>query len=143
MSELEKLDKRNNINSDILIVEDNKYNRFVVICFLKKMQLSYDIAKNGLEGVNMIIKKNYRLVLMDIHMPVMNGKDAIKEIIKKNHPPIIVMTANAYQFDKEICRKLGAISFISKPLDYDKFQKNINKFIIPKEIIEQKNINVV
>lgn len=143
MSNLSKLDKATNNSSDVLIVEDNKYNRYVVISYLKNMGLTYDIAINGEESVNMTKKNKYRIILMDMHMPVMNGPDAIKEIVKKTHPPIIVMTANVYQFDKENCRELGAVNFISKPIDYDKFKIKINKYILPKEIIDQKDSTTV
>ena len=143
MSNLEKLDKTINTNSDVLIVEDNKFNRYVIISFLKNMELTYDIAVNGKDGVYMTSNNMYRIILMDMHMPIMNGVDAIKEIVKKSHPPIIVMTANVYNFDKENCRELGATSFISKPIDFDKFKKKINKYILSKEIIDLKKITTV
>lgn len=69
-------------NKELLIVEDNPDNRFLIKAFLKKKNYQLDIAKNGIEAVEKFKSKLYDLVLMDIQMPEMNGYQAVNEIRK-------------------------------------------------------------
>ena len=85
------------------------------------MGLDVDIAGNGVEGVKAIERQRYDLVLMDIQMPVMNGYEATKEIRRlkdkqKSCIPIIAMTANAMDGDREKCLEAGMDDYVSKPI---------------------------
>lgn len=77
-------------------------------------------------------KESFDLILMDLHMPIMNGFDATKTIkaeLKENCPPIIAVTANALKGDRERCLTEGMDEFISKPVKREVVQKLINQFL--------------
>ncbi|MBU2511020.1 response regulator [bacterium] len=110
----------------ILLAEDNLINQRVAIKVLKKLGFSCDIANNGLEALNIIKESSrYNLVLMDCQMPEMDGFEATKAIreLEKDrgkHTPIIAMTANAMQGDREKCLEVGMDDYVSKPIERDK-----------------------
>lgn len=110
------------LNKNILLVEDNKLNQFVASQFLNKWNASVDIANNGVEALQLLERKEYDIVLMDIQMPEMNGLDASKIIRSKNSMvlqhdiPIIALTANAFNETRNEIEKAGMNAFVSKPL---------------------------
>ncbi len=114
-------DEYKNIRFDasILVSEDIETNRFIVSEMLKSMGCSVDIAVNGKEAVEKIFEKagDYDLVLMDMHMPVMDGKEALKKI-RKDFPnlPVVALTANVLPGEREKCIEEGFSGFIGKPL---------------------------
>lgn len=104
----------------ILLAEDNLINQKVAVANLKKFGHMVDIAKNGLEAVEMVRKNYYDLILMDIQMPEMDGYEATtiireEEAEKGTHTPIIAMTANSFEADRERCLAIGMDDYISKP----------------------------
>lgn len=104
----------------ILLVEDNVVNQKVATMMLKKLGYDIDIANNGLEALDCITTKQYDLVLMDIHMPEMDGLEATSEIKKrlpaKQQPRIVAMTASAMKEDKIQAYSVGMNAFLSKPV---------------------------
>ena len=103
---------------DILIVEDNPVNQKLIAFLLARSGYSYDIADNGAAALDKLEGAEYRLVLMDMMMPVMNGYDATRAI--RNNPkmkglPIIALTANAMKGEDEKCRQVGCNDYIAKP----------------------------
>ena len=119
-------------NSRILLVEDNEINQFVVDELLKGVGYSVDIANNGEEALQKIGLEQYDLVLMDIHMPVMDGLTATR-MIRKNeefsHLPIIAMTANAMQTDKEKSLNNGLDDHITKPISPEVLYSTLDKWL--------------
>ena len=107
----------------ILLVEDNLLNQKITTFSLQKKAHEVEIANNGLEAVNMYAENSYDVVLMDIMMPVMDGLEATQNIRKveqeKNLPrtPIIAITANTLDNDREKCIEIGMDDFMSKPFD--------------------------
>lgn len=104
----------------VLLVEDNKLNQEVAREILNQFGFDIDIAENGKEAVSMISERNYDMVLMDMQMPVMDGIEAtvkIRENEEFKDMPIIAMTANAMEKDKERCKIAGMNDHISKPID--------------------------
>ncbi len=112
----------------ILLTEDNPLNQEIAAAILSEAGFEVDIAENGRIAVDTISKVKagyYRIVLMDIQMPVMNGYEAAKEIRKlkdkkKAAIPIIAMTANAFDEDKQEALDSGMNGHIAKPIDVDK-----------------------
>jgi CheY-like chemotaxis protein len=106
----------------ILLVEDNPVNQKVAIRSLKKLGLEADIASNGLEAISMLERACYDLVLMDVQMPEMDGFDATRHIranpglAPNDSVPIIAMTANAMQGDRELCLDSGMNDYLTKPI---------------------------
>jgi len=107
-------------DAQILLVEDNDLNQQVAIELLKEGGFAVDLAENGSEAVRMVGEKPYDTVLMDMQMPVMDGVAATREIRKDRRfaeLPILAMTANAMQGDRELCLEAGMNDHIAKPID--------------------------
>lgn len=106
----------------ILVAEDNNANQELIKILLSKYGLTYDLATNGLEAVNLYKKNNYDLILMDEQMPVMDGNAAVQAIIKYEkekglrHTPISALTANVIKGARERGLKSGFDSFLGKPI---------------------------
>lgn len=127
-SEIERLEKNSapekpilpQKDISILVVEDNLINQKVVMKVLERIGFPTEIANNGFEAVEMVQKKSYDLVFMDMEMPEMDGIEAtqkIRDLGEKAHSPtIIAMTANATTEDKKRCFDAGMQDFISKPI---------------------------
>ncbi len=120
----------------LLLVEDNPVNQKVAIAMLKKLGLTdVDLAVNGKEAVEMSAEKHYALVLMDCQMPVMSGYEASNLIRKREqttkgiHLPIIAMTANAMEGDREKCLQAGMDDYISKPVKVESLQETLSHWI--------------
>ena len=104
--------------SRILIAEDNEINQLIACEYLKEAGFVYSIANNGAEAVSMAEQNDYDLILMDIQMPEMDGLTAagiIRSKKKFDHIPILAMTANAMQSDRERSLKAGMDDHITKP----------------------------
>lgn len=120
------------VDKKILVVEDNKLNQKITCKILEKKNLKCEIANNGEEAVNLSAKNQYDLILMDIHMPVMDGIEATKVIRKKDKKiPIIALTAvNISEEIKEFL-KYGFNDIIPKPykteLFYEKIYTNLQE----------------
>ncbi|MEM1135619.1 MAG: response regulator [Bacteroidota bacterium] len=116
----------------ILVAEDNETNQIVVKTFLDQWNLEVELAENGKIAVDKLQDGNYDLVLMDVHMPELDGYSATKTIREdlqtpKSEVPIIAMTAAALQGESEKCFASGMDDYITKPIDkkllYQKIQK--------------------
>ncbi|WP_346292303.1 response regulator [Sphaerothrix gracilis] len=105
----------------ILIAEDNRVNQQLVLRILAKMGYRADIAGNGLEVLEALQRQNYDAILMDVHMPEMDGFEATRAICQRfsetERPRIIAMTANAMQGDREKCLQAGMQDYVSKPIN--------------------------
>jgi signal transduction histidine kinase/CheY-like chemotaxis protein len=102
---------------NVLIVEDNELNRFLAVTILKKWNANIHIAENGEEAVAAVKNKVIDVILMDIQMPVMDGvaaSIAIRNELNSN-VPIIALTANALESEKEKCWQAGMNEYITKP----------------------------
>lgn len=110
----------------ILIVEDNKINQVVTQNLLKKANYEYVVVNNGLEALNEAKNTKFDLILMDINMPIMNGKDATRYIREFDiHIPIIALTASDVDSVKRDCDGIGFNDIIYKPFDTYEFYQII------------------
>lgn len=103
----------------ILVAEDNLVNQKLLISLLDKNGFKADVANNGKEAVDICSQNTYDLIFMDMQMPILNGIEASKEIIKMSPgkpPKIVAVTANVLQEDKEACFEAGMDDFITKPV---------------------------
>ena len=139
----------NNIHA--LIVEDNPINQKMIQHTLKNMGISSECANNGQEGVDAYVANShkYDVIFMDIQMPVLNGVDATKAILKYEtssnvtHTPIIAVTANALKGDRERFISEGMDEYVSKPINLKKFIAVLNKFFsdrIASNSIEDRSV---
>lgn len=121
----------------ILLVEDNELNREIAIAILNDCGCEIEVATNGLEAVKKIIEAPsdyYKLILMDVQMPIMNGYKATSEIrkledVKKASIPIIAMTANAFAEDRKKALEVGMNEHIAKPISPNVLMKVISENI--------------
>ena len=115
----------------VLLAEDNSVNQMVAVALLKKMGLAVDVVANGSEAIKALELIPYDLVLMDCQMPVMDGYEATHVIrdpasqVLNHKIPVVAMTANAMQGDREKCLKAGMDDYISKPVNMADLQKVI------------------
>ncbi len=120
-------------NSKILIVEDNEINRLVVGGMLEKAGHKVYQAHDGSEGVRMSEAEHYDLILMDISMPVMDGRAATRAIREGSgrsaHTPIIALTANAMAEEQEAFISDGMNAVLTKPLSRDALDKVIKHWV--------------
>ena len=106
----------------ILLVDDNEVNQVVGAAMIEQLGLSYDTAATGLEALQRSAEKSYALILMDMEMPEMDGLTATlrirqREALAGGRVPIIAMTANALQGDRERCFAAGMDGYVAKPIN--------------------------
>jgi CheY-like chemotaxis protein len=117
----------------ILLVEDNIVNQKLAVRLLEKMGYRADVAANGLEALEAFSRIPYAAILMDCLMPEMDGFEATAAIRLREqaigaHIPIIAMTANAMQEDKERCLTAGMDDYLSKPIKPDLLQAMLERW---------------
>ena len=134
--EQEKLsDIRNSFDAHILLAEDNTSNQMFMKILFKKLNLTFDIANDGIEAVTMFKKEDYDLILMDENMPNMSGTEATLKILEYEtehslaHTPIVALTANALKGDKERFISVGMDDYLSKPLKLIELAKMLGKHL--------------
>jgi PAS domain S-box-containing protein len=118
----------------ILLVEDNELNQEVACGLLNTAGFTVDVADNGQIAVQKIQEETYDMVLMDMQMPVMDGITATLEIRKRvpyRHIPIVAMTANAMQVDREKCLAAGMVDFVTKPIVPELLWRTLQRWIRP------------
>ena len=116
----------------VLLVEDNQVNQLLAKTILKKARIDVEIANNGQEAIQILAKEEFDLVLMDVQMPIMDGYEAtrsIRDALQKTDLPVIAMTANAMQGDKERCLEAGMNDFLTKPIDGVQLVKVIGDWV--------------
>ncbi|MBS8241610.1 response regulator [Marinobacter lipolyticus] len=116
---------------DILLVEDNQVNQLVASSLLRKLGHHVDLAENGKRALQALTNKNYDIVLMDCQMPVMDGYEATRRI--RENPdwqalPVVAVTANVMQGDREDCLASGMNDYITKPYNRDELKAVIARW---------------
>ncbi len=128
----------------LLLVEDDSANSFALTQELIRLGAHVERAKDGLEAVEILAdRQDIDVVLMDMRMPVMNGYEAIRRIrANRSHSrlPIIALTADVTESDRERCLAAGATSFLSKPIDFQALAREIQvRTATPAANIQTKN----
>ena len=121
----------------ILLAEDNELNQEIAVAILTEAGFEVEVAENGKTAVEMLANSEvgyYKLILMDVQMPIMNGYDATKQIrVLENKElaniPILAMTANAFEEDKQAAIDCGMNGHIAKPIDVGKLMATLDKII--------------
>jgi CheY-like chemotaxis protein len=113
----------------LLVVEDNPINQEVARYQIEKLGYSLDVAKDGKEALAMLDQRDYGLILMDCHMPVMDGFEATSRIRKradnKRRIPIIAVTASGTVGEREKCLQAGMSDFLLKPFQPEGLSEKI------------------
>jgi signal transduction histidine kinase/FixJ family two-component response regulator len=141
----------------LLLVEDNLINQKLAVRLLKKFGYEVDVAGNGREALTILSEHSYEAILMDCQMPEMDGFAATKEIRRREaqvavlhsqlssaqapaanqhpapvHVPIIALTANAVQGDKEQCLAAGMDDYITKPINPTELKEALDRWLSPR-----------
>ncbi|SEA77496.1 Signal transduction histidine kinase [Thiothrix caldifontis] len=124
------------IEPAILLAEDNPVNALIAITMLEKLNIQVNHVTTGKLALKSMRTRPYKLVLMDINMPEMDGYTATryirkweKEGIFKQHIPVIAMTANALKGDRERCLKMGMDDYLAKPVKQDELLKVVEQWL--------------
>lgn len=133
-AELDKIDFE---KLDVLLVEDNEINVLYAKTVLQKFNCNVDTAENGKIAIEKILKNDYKLILMDLQMPEMDGYKATQIIrnelpVPKNNLPVIAVTANAIKGEREKCLAVGMNDYIAKPFEPKTLENVLLKYYKPK-----------
>ena len=119
----------------ILLAEDNETNKELILIMLEKMGYRAEAVSNGEEAVEALKSFSYDLLVMDIHMPEMDGFQATRIIRDKNSGvlnhdiPIIALTGDSEEEDRETCLKVGMDEHICKPINTKLLKDTIGQFL--------------
>lgn len=120
-------------NARILIADDYLLNQEITKEMLEMMQCKVDVAENGKEALSLVDSYDYDLIFMDIQMPEMDGCEATQLIRKKEegkrHTPIVALTSNALQGDREKYLSMGMDDYISKPVKLKELESILVKYL--------------
>ncbi len=124
-----------NVDARILLAEDNSTNREVALGMLRKLGLRADAVADGAEALTALGFIPYDLVLMDMRMPVMDGIEATRQIRNPRSAalhhdvPVIAMTANVMQRDRELCISAGMNDFVTKPVSLELLRRALKRWL--------------
>ena len=125
----------------ILLAEDNAVNQRLTSRLLEKMGHTVTIAGNGQIALQLLAEEEFDLVAMDMQMPIMDGLEATERIRASEkrsgrHVAIVAMTANAFEEDRERCRRAGMDGYIAKPVSYKSIEMEIARVMAAQEKVE-------
>jgi signal transduction histidine kinase/AmiR/NasT family two-component response regulator len=130
------------MGSRILLVEDNKINQAVIMALLEDTGIEVFIANNGEEAIALAKKEqSLDLILMDIEMPILNGYEtskALKKINSLSNIPIVALSGNTRQVDKDKSKEAGMVAHLSKPIHINNFYGALLEFIVTKRTLEER-----
>jgi polar amino acid transport system substrate-binding protein len=126
----------------VLVVEDNQVNKRVILMELEELGLRAEAVGNGVEALKALAENCYDIILMDCQMPEMDGFEATKLIRKQEqsqggHIPIIAMTAQALDGDREKCLSAGMDDYLAKPIDFTLLERSLQRFIPNAQALAQ------
>lgn len=116
----------------VLLVEDNEMNRDMLTRRLERSGFEVELAANGQEALDCIGETMVDLVIMDMRMPVLDGWKATQEIRKRDetsHIPVIGLSANAMEGDREKAMETGCSDYCTKPVDFNVLLEKINNLL--------------
>ncbi len=136
------------LNGNVLLVEDNPVNQDMMLEVLRQFGLNAILANNGEDALKTIEKYSFDVVLMDCQMPVMDGFEATKAIRLKEknskksaHLPIVALTANAMEGDRQRCVESGMDEYMSKPVSNQDLKKMLSKWLSPGDTQDNTSTN--
>jgi polar amino acid transport system substrate-binding protein len=126
----------------VLVVEDNQVNKRVILMELEELGLRAEAVGNGVEALQALAANCYDVILMDCQMPEMDGFEATKLIrrqegVQGGHIPIIAMTAQALDGDREKCLSAGMDDYLAKPIDFNLLERSLQRWIPNTKILSQ------
>jgi CheY-like chemotaxis protein len=128
-----------------LLVEDNLVNQRLTTRLLEKMGHVVTVAENGKIALRVLSQQHFDLVAMDMQMPLMEGLEATEKIRAREkksggHVPIVAMTANAFEEDRQRCQKAGMDGYIAKPVTSQTIEREINRVMAAQKTVENHEL---
>jgi PAS domain S-box-containing protein len=121
----------------ILIVEDNEVNQRVLQYNLEQYHIAVTVVGNGKEAIQWLRKYRTDLVMMDLHMPLMDGLQATDYIRRqmKSAIPVVILTASVLRNERQRCLNIGANDYIAKPFAREELQRCLERFLLHRHIM--------
>lgn len=117
----------------VLIVEDNPINQTLAFHQLERLGLEADLAANGLEALEVLARRSYDLVLMDVQMPRLDGYRTTAELRRREgdgrHTPVVAMTAHALPADRQRCLDAGMDDYLAKPVQLETLARTLDRWM--------------
>ncbi len=138
----QRLELRKTSKPKILLTEDNPINQEVACIMLESIGCEVEIAENGSEAVDALAAKQFDLIFMDCQMPVMDGFEATRTIrsqSSQNNIPVVALTANAMERDRELCIASGMDDYLSKPVKQNELQSTLEKWLYQRPVANTNN----
>lgn len=133
-SSFRALEESNGEELKILVAEDNHINQKLLSRYLENLSLTFNVVDDGAKVLKELEKVKYDIILMDINMPILDGVETTKEILKTyssaNRPYIIAVTANSMPDDRNRYLSLGMDDYISKPIKQADLEELINAYLL-------------
>lgn len=123
------------MKKNILVIEDNEQNMYLVNFILEKNGYQVFQAFNGVEGISLAHREHIDLILLDIQLPIMDGYTVARElrkIEKLTDTPIVAVTSYAMPGDRENALAAGCTGYIEKPIDPDTFMTQVEQYLQAK-----------
>ena len=118
------------LSGKVLVAEDNINNQNLIKHHLERMGLTVSTVNNGKRAIDMALEQNFDLIFMDIQMPVIGGLEAIEMLRNRGYKkPIVALTANALQEDKDVCMVVGCTEYATKPIHYEQLYLISRKYV--------------
>lgn len=125
----------------ILLMEDNQTNQMIMERFFANIGIKILIADNGLEGVEMVRAHLPDLIIMDMHMPKLTGREAL-QIIREDpalrHIPVIAISADAFREQQESAIAAGVNEYLIKPVEFDRLYEVVDKYLDASHLVEEE-----
>jgi CheY-like chemotaxis protein len=121
-------------NPKVLLVDDDEINQLVACTFLRKWDIGVTIATDGMKALELILLKDFHLIMMDLHMPGMDGGECTRRIREMEDPyfkkiPIILFSASDTIISTENARQLGMTDFMSKPFRHEDLKAKLSLYL--------------
>jgi len=132
----------------VRVVEDNATNQLVALAILQKIGHQVDVVAGGVDAIDMLRRSDYDIVLMDCEMPNLDGYETTRRIRRESysarnpHIPIVAMTANAMQGDRERCLAAGMDDYLAKPVEPEKLAEILVKWLRPSKQRESPGLDI-
>lgn len=120
------------LNLHVLIADDNDMNNLLLAQFLRRMGCRVSMAVNGEEAYRQAEHSSPDVIILDYHMPVMDGKEVlvkVREEASLKHIPVIMATADAYQSTRQLLMEAGATAFLQKPISFGMLQEALGRCV--------------
>ena len=125
----------------VLLAEDNPTNQHVAQAMLAKLGVAVDVAGNGREALRLATSQDFDVILMDCHMPLMDGYEATAAIRKQQgqarHVPIVALTADVMEGNRSRCLEAGMDDFLSKPYDLAQLRETLQRHMVVRHPARQ------